>query len=225
MPYRFRAYPCQHLSYGFPVFRNCKSETRKCVILEWQGRLTVWWKDYTWLAKSITHTTINRTHSQLSFRSLVKISMQTTLRYYGFIPETVYTTQSMPLKHSRNFDTPLDHFDYQMIAREAFTVSITCVNKPNDPFLMRWAKRPEHARAESWALKIEIEINCSQYCIHRLLSGNREESAGDILHATSWTGITDSRLYAYAEIHRHPGDVAGSPDCGVADFNNDGARK
>jgi len=75
--------------------------------------------------------------------------MQTTLRYYGFIPETVYTTQSMPLKHSRNFDTPLDHFDYQMIAREAFTVSITCVNKPNDPFLMRWAKRPEHARAES----------------------------------------------------------------------------
>ena len=33
------------------------------------------------------------------------ISMQTALRYYGLIPEAVYTTQSMTLKHSRCFDT------------------------------------------------------------------------------------------------------------------------
>lgn len=35
------------------------------------------------------------------------VSMQTALRYYGLIPEAVYTTQSMTLKHTRRFDTPV----------------------------------------------------------------------------------------------------------------------
>ncbi len=34
------------------------------------------------------------------------VSMSSALRYYGLIPETVYTKQSMTLKHSRDFDTP-----------------------------------------------------------------------------------------------------------------------
>ena len=33
------------------------------------------------------------------------VSRQTALRYYGLIPEAVYTTQSMTIKHSRHFDT------------------------------------------------------------------------------------------------------------------------
>jgi hypothetical protein len=62
--------------------------------------------------------------------------MQTALRYYGLTPEAVYTTQSMTLKHSRNFDTPLGRFDYQIITREAFTVGITYINKQNFSFLI-----------------------------------------------------------------------------------------
>ena len=64
------------------------------------------------------------------------VSMQTALRYYGLIPEAVYTTQSMTIKHSRNFDTPLGRFEYQMITREAFTVGITYINKQNYSFLI-----------------------------------------------------------------------------------------
>jgi len=64
------------------------------------------------------------------------VSMQTALRYYGLIPEAVYTTQSMTMKHSRNFDTPIGRFDYQMITREAFTVGITYINKQNYSFLI-----------------------------------------------------------------------------------------
>lgn len=64
------------------------------------------------------------------------VSMSTALRYYGLIPEAVYCTQSMTLKHSRNFDTPLGRFDYQFIAREAFPIGVTCINKRDYAFLI-----------------------------------------------------------------------------------------
>lgn len=35
------------------------------------------------------------------------VSMSCALRYYGLIPEAVYTTQSMTIKHYRSFDTPV----------------------------------------------------------------------------------------------------------------------
>ena len=48
------------------------------------------------------------------------VSMSSALRYYGLIPETVYTIQSMTIKHSRSFETPIGRFDYTFINREAF---------------------------------------------------------------------------------------------------------
>lgn len=64
------------------------------------------------------------------------VSMQTALRYYGLIPEAVYTTQSMTLKHTRSFDTPIGRFEYRMMAREAFPIGITSINKQSYTFLM-----------------------------------------------------------------------------------------
>lgn len=64
------------------------------------------------------------------------VSMQTALRYYGLIPEAVYSVQSMTLKHTRSFDTPLGHYEYQMISRKAFPIGITSINKQNYAFLM-----------------------------------------------------------------------------------------
>ncbi|MBQ3787304.1 MAG: hypothetical protein II849_00685 [Bacteroidales bacterium] len=40
------------------------------------------------------------------------VSMHTALRHYGLIPERVYEIQSLTIKHSRNFDTPLGLFSY-----------------------------------------------------------------------------------------------------------------
>lgn len=41
------------------------------------------------------------------------ISMSTALRYYGLIPEAVYVHQSMTVKHSRSFQTPVGSYDYK----------------------------------------------------------------------------------------------------------------
>ncbi len=48
------------------------------------------------------------------------ISMSTALRYYGLIPEAVYVHQSMTIKHSRCFQTPVGSYDYKYISRKAF---------------------------------------------------------------------------------------------------------
>ncbi|MDO4511920.1 MAG: hypothetical protein Q4B68_08905 [Bacteroidales bacterium] len=64
------------------------------------------------------------------------VSMHSALRYYGLIPEAVYTTQSMTLKHSRGFETPVGRFSYKSISREAFPIGLTSINKENYAFLI-----------------------------------------------------------------------------------------
>ncbi|MFA6832884.1 MAG: hypothetical protein WCR36_11575 [Bacteroidaceae bacterium] len=64
------------------------------------------------------------------------ISMQSALRYYGLIPETVYAMQSMTIKNSRNFDTPLGRFQYAKISREAFPIGIKQVKQNDVVFIM-----------------------------------------------------------------------------------------
>lgn len=40
------------------------------------------------------------------------VSMESALRYYGFIPEQVYTVRSMTLNRSKKYKTALGHFEY-----------------------------------------------------------------------------------------------------------------
>lgn len=64
------------------------------------------------------------------------ISMSSALRYYGLIPETVYAVQSMTIKHSRSFNTPIGRFNYISINRGAFHIGVTNINKQSYSFLI-----------------------------------------------------------------------------------------
>lgn len=64
------------------------------------------------------------------------ISLSSALRYYGLIPEAVYTTQSMTLKHSRDFDTPIGRFEYTYMSREAFSIGLSSVRKEGYAFVI-----------------------------------------------------------------------------------------
>ena len=64
------------------------------------------------------------------------ISMSTALRYYGLIPEAVYVHQSMTVKHSRNFQTPVGSYDYKYISREAFSIGVRSMHKGDYAFLI-----------------------------------------------------------------------------------------
>lgn len=64
------------------------------------------------------------------------VSMSSALRYYGLIPEAVYTKQSMTLKHSKDFDTQLGRFEYTYISRKAFPIGLTSIKKDDYAFVM-----------------------------------------------------------------------------------------
>lgn len=64
------------------------------------------------------------------------ISMSTALRYYGLIPEAVYVHQSMTVKHSRGFQTPVGYYDYKHISKEAFPIGVRSMNKGDYAFLI-----------------------------------------------------------------------------------------
>lgn len=64
------------------------------------------------------------------------VSMSSALRYYGLIPEVVYTKQSMTLKHAKDFDTPLGRFEYTHISKKAFSVGLTSIKKDDYAFVM-----------------------------------------------------------------------------------------
>ena len=64
------------------------------------------------------------------------VSMSSALRYYGLIPESVYMVQSMTVKHSRRFETPVGSFDYTSIGREAFHIGVTIIDKQAYTFLI-----------------------------------------------------------------------------------------
>lgn len=64
------------------------------------------------------------------------VSMSSALRYYGLIPEAVYFTQSMTLKHPRDFDTPIGRFEYVRISKDAFPIGLTSIQKGGYAFVM-----------------------------------------------------------------------------------------
>ena len=64
------------------------------------------------------------------------VSMSSALRYYGLIPEEVYTKQSMTLKYAKNFDTPFGRFEYTHISKAAFSVGLTSIKKFKGKFAL-----------------------------------------------------------------------------------------
>lgn len=64
------------------------------------------------------------------------VSLSSALRYHGLIPEAVYTTQSMTLKHSRDFDTPIGRFEYTYMSRDAFSVGLSSIRQDGYAFVI-----------------------------------------------------------------------------------------
>ena len=83
------------------------------------------------------------------------VSMSTALRYYGLIPEAVYVNQSMTVKHSRSFQTPIGNYDYKCISREAFAVGVRTEHVADYAFLIA---SPEKALCDLIANSSKVNL-------------------------------------------------------------------
>jgi len=64
------------------------------------------------------------------------VSMQTALRYYGLIPEAVYVTQSLTVKHSRNFENAFGRFQYISCLPDYFSIGLAQISEDGCNFVM-----------------------------------------------------------------------------------------
>ena len=64
------------------------------------------------------------------------ISLQYALRFYGLIPERVYTVTSMTTRHSRVFCNSLGRFEYVHVDEKAFPIGVRAVTMDNATFLI-----------------------------------------------------------------------------------------
>ncbi|MBR5569135.1 MAG: hypothetical protein IKW27_10425 [Bacteroidales bacterium] len=83
------------------------------------------------------------------------VSMSTALRYYGLIPEAVYVNQSMTVKHSRSFQTPIGNYDYKCVSREAFAVGVRTERVADYAFLIA---SPEKALCDLIANSSKVNL-------------------------------------------------------------------
>jgi predicted transcriptional regulator of viral defense system len=64
------------------------------------------------------------------------ISRHTALRWYGLIPEHVFLTQSMTIKHTRSFHNALGSFDYTNVDRDYFSIGLRQVESEGARFII-----------------------------------------------------------------------------------------
>lgn len=83
------------------------------------------------------------------------VSMSSALRYYGLIPEAVYTEQSMTLKHSKYFDTKMGRFSYTHISKRAFPIGLTSIKDDGFAFVMA---TPEKALCDLVANSPQVNL-------------------------------------------------------------------
>lgn len=83
------------------------------------------------------------------------VSMSTALRYYGLIPESVYLIQSVTIKESREYETPVGRFVFTHIKRDAFNIGISNIEENGYSFLIA---SPEKALCDLIAYTPSLQL-------------------------------------------------------------------
>ena len=64
------------------------------------------------------------------------VSQQWALRWYGLIPEQVYTMTSVTTKHTRMFENVLGRFTYEQVKPEYFAIGVNSIEEDGISFMM-----------------------------------------------------------------------------------------
>lgn len=154
-------------------FPDIKSGSHKVRSLELSDELIRIKKGLYVVSPTVTETPISLELIANHVYAPSYVSMQSALRYYGLIPEEVYGIQSMTIKHSRNFDTPLGRFCFTSMSREAFHIGVKIINRQTYTFLMA---SPEKALCDLIACSPMLNLRYLKDVEHFLCDDLRMET-------------------------------------------------
>ncbi len=107
------------------------------------------------VSQEITHKPLSQELIANQLYSPSYISCLSALRFYGLTPEAVYQTQSMTIKHTRTFETPIGVFAYSNVAREVFPVGVTNITRNGYSFVIA---TPEKALCDLIAVSPQVNL-------------------------------------------------------------------
>ena len=137
------------------LFPDLKAGNQKVRGLELSGKIIRLKKGLYVVAPSVTGVALSTELIANHLYSPSYVSMSSALRYYGLIPEAVYTMQSMTVKHSRSFETPLVRYEYRQVDREVFHIGVTSISRGNYSFLIA---SPEKALCDLIACSPKVNL-------------------------------------------------------------------
>lgn len=105
------------------IYPNCKQITDKARRLEHEGRI-VRLKRGLYVRSAEDGAPLSMMLMANHIYGPSYVSLHTALRHYGLVPERVYVTESMCLKRSRKYDTPLGRFVYYGCGKAYFAIGI-----------------------------------------------------------------------------------------------------
>lgn len=118
------------------LYPNIKATNKKISELERQHALIRLKRGLYVASPEITQTPLSTELIANHLYSPSYVSCLTALRFYGLIPEEVFTTQSMTIKRGHTFNTKIGQFQYFTCSKEAFAVGITIAKAGNQQFLI-----------------------------------------------------------------------------------------
>ena len=106
------------------LYPNLSGANQKVAALEHSGKLLrlkrgLYVVNPAWSGKRVSSYLVDNHLYSPSY-----ISMHSALRWYGLIPERVYLTQSMTIKHSRRFRNILGYYSYINVSRDYFAIGL-----------------------------------------------------------------------------------------------------
>ncbi len=114
------------------------------------------------------------------------VSLQWALRYYGLIPEQVFTLTSVTTKRSRTFHTPIGTFSYRQVPSAYFPIGLESMEEGGIHFLMASPEKAlcdtilqdkfvPHQSVKALAVYLEEDLRLDMDVLPRLDAGTVRE--------------------------------------------------
>ena len=117
-------------------FRDLSSPSEKIRALEKDGQLIRLKRGLYVVSEQVSGKHINPCLCANHIYGPSYVSQQWALRWYGLIPERVYTMTSVTTKRTRMFENTLGRFTYEQVKPEYFSIGIDCAEEEGVSFLI-----------------------------------------------------------------------------------------
>ncbi|MCL2416393.1 MAG: hypothetical protein FWD02_00460 [Bacteroidales bacterium] len=146
------------------LFQNYRFPKDKIAYLEHAGNLIRLKKGMFVVSPKVSRQTLSTELIANHLYGPSYVSMETALRYYGLIPEQVYTVRSMTTNRSKKFENTIANFEYTTVGKDYYSIGIKQQIENNCTFLIA---TPEKALCDMIVttpyLQIQSVIALSSY--------------------------------------------------------------